>query len=740
MTTSGIEIDVETRSKVNLKTEDLYAYYRDPSTDVLLASYKISGGRLGRWRRGQPCPPDLREAIERGDMITAHKAAFERKALTIVLHEKHGWPKPKPEQFRCTQATAAAMGLPQALEALGDALQLTTQKSKEGTALINFFSKPKRDGTFNEPEDFPEKFDQFHDYCDQDVETEACADAKMVSLPDFEQRFYSLQEKINDRGIRVDITSLHAAIELSERALKKLNKEISQITGNAVKAVTNVDRLVEWVEAQGVPLSSGTKADIEQLLELDDLPKHVRRAVEIRQQGAKTSVAKLKKMLKLAGPDGRIRGAFIYHKASTGRTQSVGVNLNNLPRPRRIFDDAKLRQDVLFNAIRTGDPDALTLLYGDELGKPMLMLSDAIRGFIWAAPGMEFMQADYSGIEGAVIAWSSDELWKLREMFAIIEDPDNRPDLYRQTAASILNLTTDVVTKKHWARQAVGKVSELALGFGGGVAAFYSMSLNYSVKLDPLFEPVWQTADEERREKAVKRYMGCLKRGKERTDLLSREAWIACELIKVGWRLANPKIAAGWQLREQAVRDAIRNPGTIYTALKFKYVVKMGYLWCLLPSGRALCYASPKLKSQVWAKIKLDDGSFGDAEVMLREEAEKLALKGLVKIQGDTSPAITCLGVDKSGKKMQREMLYGGILAENDTQAVARDLLVNGMWIAEEAGYPIVLTVYDEMVAEVPRGWGDLKEFEKMICELPDWAEGMPLTAGGWRGKRYRKD
>lgn len=734
----NVEIDFETRSQVNLKTDGRYAYFSHPSTDALLASYRIDDGPLRRWRRGQPCPDDLRQAIEGGATITAHNAGFERLCMTKIMPQKHGWPMPEHEQFRCTMATALAMGLPASLDGLGDVLQLSAQKSKEGDALIKFFSLPKRDGTFNEPEDFPEKFDAFHDYCDADVLAEVAADRKMVPLPDFEQRFYSLQEKINDRGIRVDLRSIDKAIELSERAVKLLNRELTQITGGMVPAVTNVDRLVDWVQTQGVTLTSGTKADIEELLQFDDLPAHVRRAVEIRQQGAKTSVAKLKKMKKLAGPDGRIRGAFTYHKASTGRTQSVGVNLNNLPRPRRVFDDAHLRQDVLFEAIRTGDPDALTLLYGPELGKPMHLLSDSIRGFIWAAPGKEFVQADYSGIEGAVIAWSSEEEWKVQEMHRIIADP-KIPDLYRQTAASIMNTTTDVIDKKHPLRQSVGKVSELALGFGGGVAAFHSMSLNYGVKLDPLFAPVWGVASEERREKAVKRYGGCLKRGKEKTDLLSREAWIACELIKVGWRAANPKIAAGWALREAAVRDAIRNPGTVVSALKFKYIVRLGYLWCLLPSGRALCYAMPKLRDQVWAKIKLDDGSFGDSEVMLREEAEKLALKGEVQIQGDTSPAITVLGVDKSGKKMQRELLYGGLIAENDTQAVARDLLVNGMWLAEGAGYPIVLTVYDEILAEVERGFGDLGEFEKLICQLPPWAAGLPLMAGGWRGKRFRK-
>jgi len=266
------------------------------------------------------------------------------------------------------------------------------------------------------------------------------------------------------------------------------------------------------------------------------------------------------------------------------------------------------------------------------------------------------------------------------------------------------------------------------------------MSKGYGVKLDPLYAPVWETASEERREKAVKRYESNLKRGKEKTDELSRGAWLACEIIKVGWRATNPAIAAGWRLREDAVHSAIREPGTVFTALKCSYVVKLGFLWCRLPSGRCLAYGSPRLRDQVWAEVRLDDGTWADAEVMDREQAEKQALKGTVRIKGATSPSISALGVNSVTKKWTRSHLYGGLLAENDTQAIARDLLVNGMRKAEAAGYPIIAHVYDEMIAEVPRGFGDLATFEKLICELPEWAAGLPLSAGGWRGKRYRKE
>ncbi|MCH4543166.1 DNA polymerase [Ochrobactrum sp. A-1] len=742
----GVEIDFETRSAVELKTHGVYRYMADPSTTALMASYQIDGGPVQRWRYGQPCPADLREAIERGDTISAHNAAFERLLMQRVLAPRHGWPMPKTSQFRCTAATAAAMALPRKLEHLGEALDLPVQKDKAGAALIRKFSKPRaaRKGEtaigilFNEPQDFQPDFERFHDYCDDDVRTEAEADKRMVPLSTFEQQVYTMSEIINDRGVRIDLKSAHAALRLAEKAKKALDREMRLATGGFVTACSQVAKLTEWVQAQGVPMSSAAKAELESLLELNDLPSHVRKAIEIRQEGSKSSVSKIKAMIDRAGDDGRVRGAFVYHSASTGRWQSVGVNFANMPRPRRCYDDAHLNTQILFEAIRSEDPDYLQMMYGAELGRPLHLLSDAIRGFIWAGPGRKLVQADYSGIEGAVIAWSSGEDWKVAEMHKIIADP-SIPDLYRQTAADIMNTTTDVVTKKHPFRQSVGKVSELALGFGGGVMAFVSMAKNYGVDLNMLFAPVWETADEERREKAARRYEGVLKRGKEGTDILTREAWLACELIKVGWRAKNAAIAKGWSLREEAIREAIRNPGQKVHVLNLTYLVTNGFLWCRLPSGRCLAYASPKLKDQVWAKVKLPDGEWSDSEVMDRELAEKLALKGEVQIQGPTSPAISVLGVGKNGR-MQREHLYGGLVAENDTQAIARDLLVNGMIKAEAAGYEIVAHVYDEMIAEVPIGFGDLREFEKLICELPDWAAGMPLTAGGFEAKRYRKD
>ena len=743
----GLEIDFETRSPVDLRKRGSYNYFDDPRTEPLMASYSFDGKTVKRWRPPEPCPADIREHVESGGVVSAHNNSFERGLWQKILTPRYGWPALRLEQCRCTAATAAAMSLPRDLEGVGSALGLPIQKDKSGMALIRKFSMPRRPRKgedpngiyFNEPHEFPEDFERFHDYCDVDVLTEAAADRRMVPLSSDEQALWVLDQKINDRGIRIDRRSARSALVLAEKAKKLLDRELRLVTGGFVPSTTQPGKLVEWAVSQGVPMTGAAKPEIEELLSTTDLPAHVRRALEIRQEAAKTSVAKLQSMLNRASSDGRVRGSFLFSATGPGRWASVGVNFTNMPRPRREFDEEHPDLHTLFDAIREEDPELLRLMYGETMGRPLHLVSDAIRGFIMAAPGHDLLQADYSGIQGAIAAWLPNEEWKLTALHEIIADP-SLPDMYRRTAAGIMNMSTDVITKKHPLRQSVGKVAELALGFGGGVSAFHTMAQGYHVDLGSLFDPVWAAADEERREKAVKRYEKCLVTGDAKTDVLSREAWIACEIIKIGWRATNPAIAGAWRAIESAIREAIQHPGTVVHVFKCSYIVRMGFLWCKLPSGRCIAYGSPKLKDQVWACALGPDGAWLPSEVMDRDLAEKLAVKGLVKIEGETSPKATVIGVNAVTRKMTRFALYGGLAFQNVVMGIERDFLVNGMRKAEAEGYPIIAHVYDEMVCEVPRGFGDLAFFEKLICELPEWGTGMPLTAGGWRGKRYRKE
>ena len=761
--------DFETRSPINLKLAGAYVYAQHPQTDALLASFKLrfdlpwsqanaavkawvaASGPLNvicRWRRGEPCPPYVRAYVEAGGEISAFNASFERLIWWNVMTPRYGWPKPRTEQFRCTMATARALGLPAQLSKLGEALDLKIKKDKRGDALIKIHSIPQKfaaDGTpvWHPLADDPASLADFHDYCDTDVLSEEEAAERMIPLSDAEMAVYHMSETINDRGVRVDVASIKAAIALVEKAKVDLDERMRVATGGAVTAASQVARLTKWLASRGVTLDGVAKDDILEALDLD-LPHDAREALLIRQEAAKTSTAKLNAFLKHADARGRIPGMFIYHGTGPGRwTSAGGVNLSNLPRPRAIYDNAELDVATLFKAFRTSEPQMLREMYGDDLGKPMHLVSDTMRGFLCAAPGHEFIIVDYSGIQGAIAAWLSKEEWKLQAMREIIADP-TRPDLYRVAAAGILNTTTDVITKKHAMRQAVGKTSELALAFGGGVSALVGMAANYGMRraaLHALYEPVWGSAADEAREKAIKRWEKNMKsRDRRKTDVLSREAWLACSLIVSGWRARNPAHEAAWGELEHAMREAVRNPGQKIAALgRITYLVANGFLWLRLPSGRCVAHAQPRLKDQVWAKLKLADGSWGESEVVDREEAERLELRGLAKIEGKTSPKVSVLGFDSTTQKMIRYGLYGGLAMQNNCLGAESDILRHGVKRCEEAGYPIVMHCYDEAVAEKPRGVGSVEEMSALMLDLEPWTTGLPLTCHGERVFRYKK-
>ena len=741
---SEARCDYETRSDVDLKQRGAGPYFASPHWRALILCYSIDDGPIRDWTGG-PCPDDLKRHIESGGHIKAFNASFERHCFDEMAR-RHGWPRPAFDRYRCSMATASALGLPRSLDKLGEALGLAVKKDKRGAALIRFFSIPAKHEplTFREPQDHPKEFAEFVAYCRQDVATEAEADRRMVSLSDDEQAVYTLSETINQRGVRIDTASARAAIRLIEKEKARLDAEMAEATGGVVTACSQAARLTAWLAAQGLLLDGVAKDDILEAFELDDLPERARRALLLRQEASKSSTAKLTAFLRRTDADDRVRGCYVYHGAAPGRWSSAGgVNFANLPRPRAAFDDAELDAATLFAAFRTEEPALLRTLYGDELGKPTHLVSDALRGFLIAAPNRDFVAVDYSGIQGAIGAWLSDEKWKLQAMREIIADP-TLPDLYRRAAAGILGTTTEVITKKHHMRQAVGKTSELALLFGGSIAALVGMAANYGMRrrdLHALYPALWAAADEETREKAVKRYEQRLKsRDKQKTDVLSREAWIACKIIVDGWRRHNPASVEAWAALETGMRDAMRDPGVAKLTLgRIKYLAKSGFLWCMTPSGRCIAYASPKLKDQVWAKLRLEDGSWSEAEVVEREEAMRLEATGRAQIQGATTPKVTALGVDSTTQKMTRYALYGGLAMENLAMGCERDILVNGMRRCEAAGYAITLHNYDEAVAEVPRSFGSVEEMERLMLELPAWTANLPLTCHGWRGKRYAK-
>jgi DNA polymerase len=722
---SDLSLDWETRSEIDLTKRGPYIYAYHPSTDALLASYSIGHGPIRRWKRGDPCPDDIAAHVAAGGVISAHNAAFERLIWWLVMTRKHGWPKPRIEQFRCTATTAAAMSLPRSLERLGDALDLTNKKDKRGKDLMKIHSIPTGfdaagNAIWHTLADDPASLEEYHQYCDSDVIAEMEADRRLVPLSDHEQAVFVLSEKINDRGIRIDVRSARAALEIIAKAKLRINRELTSLTGGYVTAVTQTAKLKAWIENQGVVMPSMDKDDVEEFLhEVDDLPDRVRQALELRQEGAKPSVEKIGAMLDRVCSDGRARGVYLHNGAGqTRRFSSRGLQAHNMPKYRKefeaLFEKGLLRLDTLFENIRYAEPALLELQYGPKIGRPLHLLSDAVRSFIWAAPGYELIDADYSSIEGRMAAWFAGEEWKLDAFRAL--DAGTGPGMYELTAAGIYNVPVAEVTKP---QRGVGKVGELSMGYQGGIGALAKMARQNKLKLHTVYGSVWESADSGRRDAAEARFEECTKKGDPAVKRLGREGWLAAELIKVGWRAKHLATCQSWQDLNDAGMAAVQNPGTVVSALRgrVRYIVRHGFMWCLLPSNGVLAYGRPRI---------------GDVEAPWADKTVEPAKREKIK-------SVTALGVDPQTEKWVRSPLYGGKYFNNVVQGSARDILVHGMFTVERHGLPVVLHTHDEMAIEVPVGSVDVKWFEQLLCQLPDWAAGLPLTADGWASKRYHK-
>lgn len=688
---TALHVDFETRSACDLKVTGLYVYAAHPSTDVHCMAYSFDDEPVELWRRGEPIPPRVEMHITLGGIIFAHNAQFERAIFRHVMAKRYGWPDPDVEQWRCTMVMAYAMALPGALEHLGPALNTGFEKDMVGNRLMLAMSRPRRPKK-GEPTDVvlwreePADLARLYSYCEADVEAERAGDKRLVRLRPSEQALWHLDQRVNDRGVPVDAQLARRNLAIVEAHTRKLDREIAQVTDYEVNACSNVNHLKVFLKNRGVQLgeklNKATGVYTETLdkesvavILAGDIDPAARRALELRQEGGKASVDKIDALLNGMDTDGRARGLLQFHAANTGRWGGRRFQPQNILRPDEDFDvDGAI--DVILNHPTARAMDILDAMFGT----PITCVSYTLRGMVAAPKGRKIVAADFNNIEGVVLAWLAGErprLHAFREYFA-----KRGPDLYLVAASGIYGIPVGQMSKKtHPEERQIGKVAELACGYGGGVGAFQTMAATYGVTVP----------DDQANE------------------------------IKNAWRDANPAIVAFWQDLEDAALEAIRHPGRAVGAGPITYKVVGSFLWCRLPSGRALCYAYPKVYA-----VKTPWGQMKDA-VTFKTVPNVSNRKKIV--WDDTT----------NSNKWARISTYGGALCENVTQAVARDLLAEAMVRLEGANYPIILTVHDENVSEVDEGFGSAKDYEEIMCELPDWAGGLPIAASGFEAERYRK-
>ena len=537
--------DLETYSKVNLKTAGLDVYSRDPSTGIHCFSFGSTQDDIKTWIEGQPFPEEMREHLAAGGIFTAWNAAFEISLWLNCAVRKYGWPVLPVEQVQCSMAQAYAMALPGALENAGPALGVSQRKDAVGKRVMLMLAQPKADGTMWRPEHDPAKFRQLYEYNRQDVRTELSIRERLMELSENEQRIWHLDWAVNNRGILVDLLAIGKGLALVAQEKLRLDREILAVTSGVVGSCTEVQLLVKWIKSQGVKITGLAKADVLDALGGDDLPPQVRIALELRKEAAKSSTAKLVAMRDRAAGDGRIRGIHQYHGASTGRWAGRGVQTQNLPRCRPGIKP----QDVEDIIAHLGSREYVDTFYGPTLDA----LSDSLRGMIIAPPGKDLVAVDLKSIEAVVLAWLAGEQ-------SVLGTYARGEDLYIAAAAKIYHAPAASIDKKDPRRQ-IGKVSVLACGFGGGVGAFQSMAKVYNVKVP------------------------------------DAEA----EQIKVAWRKAHPLIVAYWGELEAALYTLTSGrPMTVglgYGPGRSVTFKKAGsFLWCQLPSKRVLCYPYPEIR------------------------------------------------------------------------------------------------------------------------------------------------
>ncbi|HNW87908.1 MAG TPA: DNA polymerase [Candidatus Limiplasma sp.] len=537
-----LEIDIECYSSADLTKCGVYRYVEAPDFEILLFGYSADGGKVQviDLTQGERIPVDILSALT-DEAVTkwAFNANFERVCLSRYI----GLPTGEyldPCQWRCTMIWSAYLGLPLSLKGVGSALGLEKQKLDEGKELIRYFCMPcaatKGNGgrTRNMPADAPERWALFIHYNLRDVETEMEIQEKLRRFPVPEDVWdqYHLDQEINDRGIRVDGQLVSNAISMDTRSREELVQQMQDLT--ALNNPNSVAQMKQWLADNGLETDTLGKKQVASLLK--DAPKPLGDVLTLRQQLAKSSVKKYQAMSNAMCADGRVRGMFQFYGANrSGRWAGRGVQLQNLPQ-NHMPDLAQARE-----LVRSGDYEIVNALY-DSVST---VLSELIRTAFIPRDGAKFIVSDFSAIEARVIAWLAGEQWRLD----VFEKGD---DIYCASASQMFH----VPVEKHGVNAHLrhkGKISELALGYGGSVGALKAM--------------------------------GALDMGLQEEEL---------KPLVDAWRKANPRIVKLWWNVDKAVMTAVRDRTTTKShGITFTYQSAM--LFITLPSGRQLAYVRPRI-------------------------------------------------------------------------------------------------------------------------------------------------
>lgn len=650
MTQDVLWLDIETYSPVDLAKSGVYKYTEHPDWRTLMCSWALNDGPVQR-AEGHEAILKIPGLFDKKVLKIAHNASFERVNLSRL--KRRGFLP--PEQFFDTAALARAWGLPASLKDFALALG-AEEKDEAGTRLINLFSKPNRKGERVTAQEKPDDWAAFGAYCDQDVETMRDAAKRLArDFPRDERAVYEVDQRINDRGVRVDIELARAAERCFKDNRAEALKEIEKIAG--IDNGNSVAQLRTWLRSRGVDTEDLRKDTVKDRLE-DEIPDDVRRVLVLRQECAVSAAAKFTAAIRATSGDGRLRGTMQYFGASTGRFAGRLIQFQNLARDGFKKPGPDGGYDTQAEEAAVG-----RLLEGGSVPSPEL--KKLIRPLLMGP----FVVCDYSSIEARVMAWLANERWMIDAFL-------NDEDIYVATAAKLGG------PEKGFDRQH-GKVASLALQFKGGIGAMIAMGgRNILPKNTP-------------------------------EDILRKRLQ---EIVNI-WRAQSPAVRRFWSQLERILGTG----GGVDTGLvSIEVKGQDRYVW--LPSKRPIVYRG---LTRRWKQpLDVDGTPLGPARLV---------------------PHVLNTGGDRA--RVPYKPLHGGIITENIVQAVARDILVAALRRLEEAGWPVVTHIHDEVVCEIPADKRSLSEAElvaevsEIMCRPPSWADDdLVIKAAGYTCQRYHKE
>ena len=693
--------DFETYADIDLKDVGAYRYAEE--AEGLLFAYAIDDGPVAVWdMTADPfCPEDLHHALQHADECVFWNAQFD--AAILAGPKQAHLPQIELSRLRCAMAQALSHALPGKLSEACTVLKVPEDqaKHKEGKKLINLFTKPlpkNRKLRRATRLTHPAEWERFIRYAANDIEAmrECVRRMPRWNWDDACIREWHLDQVINRRGFYVDRELTRAGIRAAESEIARLRERFREITKGVVDRPSQRQQFMDYMnERFDLGLVDTTKDTFTQLIKEGGLDPEAKELMELCMAANRTSTAKYAALDPAVQADGRFRGGLQF--AGAGRTRRwAGRKFQGQNLPARGLPPPEMVESYIEH-LKNGTHD---LMFNDL----MRYGAAALRGVVIAPPGKKLAVADLSNIEGRMLAWFAQEQWKLKAFRDF--DAGTGPDLYKITAASMLGGSPYEVSKGD--RNVFGKVPDLAGGYGAGVAGYQTFAHAYGVRMEDHWGTIQRSIEPHFAEKA---WANLEKWGRPQLETMeiSELEWVASETCKLKWRSRHPATTEFWYALSDAIKTAIRSPGMTCSVGPFVKVKCVGFLdqrWLVvrLPSGRFLTYFEPHL---------IDDS---------------ICFWGQASEDG------------KSSRAWVRCFTHGGAATGHIVQTSARDVIAGGMRRAEDTGYFPILSVHDEVIAEVD----DTPEFNAqglvdILAHGEPWTEGLPLAAEGFTTMRYQK-